>query len=178
MIHGPKEKKTQGSQRVIVQSLNPSSSTNQRVLRSLFLRPDVATVLHVAVFVYVDVQLQDGQAAARGKRRKAVIRDIFGVDHRGVTNLSAPIWFTGQRHFTVFLSRDATIVVGSVLEKHFDGDFTPDQEKEITFKRWPPGYNKVKTWLGTQRGKVLYCTTKGFTPNKMIFRHAELYMYV
>ena len=34
--------------------------------------------------------------------RKAVIRDNFGVDHRGVTNLSAPIWFTGRRHCTVF----------------------------------------------------------------------------
>ena len=39
-----------------------------------------------------------------------------------------------------FSSRDAIIVVGFVLDKHFDGDFTPDQEKEITFKRWPPGY--------------------------------------
>ena len=29
----------------------------------------------------VDVQLQDGQAAERGKRRKAVIRGISGVDH-------------------------------------------------------------------------------------------------
>ena len=103
MIHGPEErKKTQGSQRVIVRRLNPSSSTNQRVLSSLFPRPDVATVSHFAVFVDVDVQLQDGQAAARGKRRKAVIRDISGVDHWGVTNLSAPIWFTGQRHCTVF----------------------------------------------------------------------------
>ena len=27
------------------------------------------------------VQLQDSQAAARGKRRKAVIRDISGIDH-------------------------------------------------------------------------------------------------
>ena len=103
MIHGPEEKKkTQGSQRVIVRRLNPSSSTNQRVLRSLFPRPDVATVSHFAVFVDVDVQLQHGQAAARGQRRKAVIRDISGVDHWGVTNLSAPIWFTGQRHCTVF----------------------------------------------------------------------------
>ena len=97
-----REKKTQGSQRVIVRRLNPSSSTNQRVLRSLFPRPDVATVSHFAVFVDVDVQLQDGQAAARGQRRKAVIRDISGLDHWGVTNLSAPIWFTGQRHCTVF----------------------------------------------------------------------------
>ena len=68
MIHGPEEKKkkttTKGSQRVIVRRLNPSSSTNQRVLRSLFPRPDVATVSHFAVFVDVDVQLQDGQAAA------------------------------------------------------------------------------------------------------------------
>ena len=93
---------TQGSQRVIVRRLNPSSSTNQRVLRSLFPRPDVATVSHFAVFVDVDVQLQGGQAAARGQRRKAVIRDISGVDHWGVTNLSAPIWFTGQWHCTVF----------------------------------------------------------------------------
>ena len=104
MIHGPgeKKKKTQGSQRVIVRRLNPSSSTNQRVLRSLFPKPDVATVSHFAVFVDVDVQLQHGQVAARGQRRKAAIRDISGVDHWGVTNLSAPIWFTGQRHCTVF----------------------------------------------------------------------------
>ena len=83
LIHDPEEKKkkTQGSQRVIVRRLNPSSSTNQRVLRSLFPRPDVATVSLFAVFVDVDVQLQDGQAAARGQRRKAVIRDISGVDH-------------------------------------------------------------------------------------------------
>ena len=81
MILGPEEeKKTQGSQRVIVRRLNPSSSTNQRVLRSLFPRPDVATVSHFAVFVDVDVQLH-GLAAARGQRRKAVIREISGVDH-------------------------------------------------------------------------------------------------
>ena len=68
---------------MIVQRLkpqrDPSSSTNQRILRSLFPRPDVATVSHFAVFVGVDVQLQDGETAARGKRRKAVIRDISSV---------------------------------------------------------------------------------------------------
>ena len=37
-----------------------------------------------------------------GTAKKAVIRDISGVDHWGVTNLSAPIWFTGQWHCTVF----------------------------------------------------------------------------
>ena len=75
-----KKKKKKGSQRVIVRRRNLSSPTNQRVLRSLFLKPAAATVLHFAVFVDVDAQLQDGQAAARGKRRIAVIRDISGVD--------------------------------------------------------------------------------------------------
>ena len=65
-----KRKETQGNQRVIERSLNPSSSTNQRVLRNLFPRPDVATVLHFAVIVYVDVQLQDGQSAARESEEK------------------------------------------------------------------------------------------------------------
>ena len=73
MIHGSKrEKKTQGNQRVIERSLNPSSSTNQPVLRNLFPRSDVATALHFAVIVYVDaqLQLQDGQAAARENEEK------------------------------------------------------------------------------------------------------------
>ena len=95
----------------------------------LFPRPNVATVLHFAVFVFVDVQLQVGQDAARGQRRKAVIRDISSVGHRGVANLSAPIWFTGERHCTVFrhvmqlsllvfLSvRKAIIVVDFVVKK-------------------------------------------------------------
>ena len=52
---------------------------------------------------------------------------------------------TGALHR--FSSLDAITVVGSVLEKHFDGDFTPDQEKEITFKRWPPGYQSWKLGL-------------------------------
>ena len=87
---------------MIVRSLNPSSSTNQRVLKNLFPRPIIATVLHFAVFMYVDVQVQVGQAAARGQRRKAVIRAISGVDHPRVTNLSASIWFMGERYCTVF----------------------------------------------------------------------------
>ena len=46
-----------------------------------------------------------------------------------------------------FSSRDAIIVDGSALEKQFDGDFTQDQEKEITFERWPPGYQSWKVCL-------------------------------
>ena len=81
-IHGPKEKKTQGSQRVIVRRLNRSSSTNQRVLRSLAVSETRCRYrFALRFFADVVVQLQDSQAAARGKRRKAVIRDISGIDH-------------------------------------------------------------------------------------------------
>ena len=55
------------------------------------------------------------------------------------------VHWTGAWHR--FLSRDAIIVVGSMLEKHFEGGFNPDQEKEITFKRWPPGYQSWKLGL-------------------------------
>ena len=69
VIHVQKrKKKTQRSQRVIVRSLNPSSSTKQRVLKNLFPRPDVATILHFAV---CEVQLQVGQAAAHGQAGQA-----------------------------------------------------------------------------------------------------------
>ena len=69
MIHGPEERKKNTRKSACdCAKAQPSSSTNQRVLRSLFPRPDVATVSHFAVFVDVDVQtvqLQDGQPAAR-----------------------------------------------------------------------------------------------------------------
>ena len=58
------------------------------------------------------------------------------------TNL---VRWTGVLHR--FSSRDAIIVVGFVLEKHFVGDFTWDQEKEIIFKRWPAGYQSWKLGL-------------------------------
>ena len=102
VINGPKEKKHKEVSTWLCEVSTLHHLQNQRLLKNLFPRPDVATVLHFAVFVYVDVQLQVGQAAARGQRRKAVIRDISGVGHRAVTNLSATIWFTGERHCTVF----------------------------------------------------------------------------
>ena len=61
-----------------------------------------STFLLFAVFLHVAVQQHVGQDADRGQRRKADIRDTSGVDHRPVTILSAPIWFTGRRHCTVF----------------------------------------------------------------------------
>ena len=73
---------------------------HQWVLRSLIPRP--MSLPFCISFVYVDVQQQVGQAAVQGQRRKAVNHGISGVSHWGVTNLSTPIWFTGQRHCTVF----------------------------------------------------------------------------
>ena len=112
---------------------------NQRGLKNLFPRHDVATVLQVFSCTWM-CRCRIGRAAVRGQRRKAVIRDISGVDHWRLTNLSAPIWYNARRQCTVFSSRDTIIVVNAGLEKHFDGDFSPENEKEITFKRWPPGY--------------------------------------
>ena len=81
MIHGPEEKKktrmsacdcAKAQPFIIYKPASfeePVSETRRRYRFAL------------DVFVEVDVQLQDGQAAARGQRRKAVIRDISGVDH-------------------------------------------------------------------------------------------------
>ena len=105
MIHRPKENKKKNTKKSVCNCAKSQPFhhlQHQRVLKNLFLRPEVATVLRFALCVFVDVQLQVGQAAAWGQRRKAVIRDIFSVGHRGVTNLSASIWFTGKRDCTVF----------------------------------------------------------------------------
>ena len=142
-----RKKKTQGSQRVIVRRLHPSSSTNQRVLRSLFPRPDVATVSHFAVFVDVDVQ----QRTVRLQRGDSEEKRSHPWHFRCWSLRRNELECTNLVHWTEalhrFSSRDAIIVVCSVLEKHFDGDFTPDQEKKITFKRWPPGYQSWKLGL-------------------------------
>ena len=149
VIHGPKEKtqqkKTKKNKEVSVW-LCKVSTLHHLQTSEFWGACYVATVLHVTVIVYVDVQMQVGQAAARGKRRKSVIVNTFGVDHRG-----NELECTDLVHWTEalqrFSSRDAIIVAGSVLEKHLDGDFTPDQEKQITVKRWPPGYQSWKLGL-------------------------------
>ena len=138
--------KTQRSQRVIVRRLNPSSSTNQLVLRSLFPRPDVATVSHFAVFVDVDVTAaRSGCSAGTAKKSSHPWHFRCCSLRRNELECTDLVHWTEALHR--FSSRDAIIVVGSVLEKHFDGDFTPDQEKKITFKRWPPGYQSWKFGL-------------------------------
>ena len=152
VIHGPKEKKkTQWSQSVIARSINPSSFTKPASFRSLFRIPDVTTVLHFTVFLYVDAQLQVGQAAARGRAKRSShpwhFRCWSPKRNELECNRSGS---TGQRQNTVFrhvMQLSLLILCLIKIEKHFDGDFTPDQEKEITFKRWPPGYQTWKLTL-------------------------------
>ena len=117
-----------------------------------FRDPDVATVLHFAVIVYVDVQLQDGQAAARGKRRKAVTRDVSGVDHRGVTNLSSPISFTGQGIAPFFVTW-RNFRCWFCVRKALWRCFYPRSRKRDHFQTLATGVPKLKTWLGTQWDK-------------------------
>ena len=158
MIHGLKETKARQSQRVIALYCLQNQWVNQRALRSLFSRHDVSAVLHFAVsctWLY-KVQQHVGQAADhRGQRRKAVIRDISGVGNRAVTNMHE---CTNRVHWTEawhrFSSRDAIIVLGSVLEKHFLRWFYPRSRKRNHFQTLATGVPKLKTLLGTQRVKT------------------------
>ena len=156
MIHGPEErkKKTQGSQRVTVRRLNPSSSTNQRVLRSLFPRPDVATVSHFDVswtWMYSCRTVRLQRAGTAKKSSHPWHFRCWSLRRNELECTDLLHWTEALHRFS---SRDAIIVVGSVLEKHFDGDFTPDQEKKITFQTLSTGVPKLKTWLGTQRVNI------------------------
>ena len=103
---------------------------NQRVLRSLFPRPDVATVLHFAVIVYVHGCAAAGRSdCSAGKAKKSSYPWRFRCwsPRRNELECTDLVHWTGASHR--FSSRDGIFVVGSVLEKHFDGDFSQDQEK-------------------------------------------------
>ena len=170
MVQKRKKTTTKGSQRVIVRRLNPSSSTNQRVLRSLFPRPDVATVSHFAVFVDVDVRCtaagRSGCSAGTAKKSSHPWHFRCWSLRRNELECTDLVHWTEALHR--FSSRDAIIVVGSVLEKHFDSDFTPDQEKKITFKRWPPGYQSWK--LGLALNGLMLLGSKTLTRLSVFFK--------
>ena len=77
----------------------------------------------------------------------ARVENAYGLERARAGVTTDLVHWTGALHR--FSSRDAVIVVRSVLEKHFDSHFTP--EKEITFKRWPPGYQSLKLGLALNR---------------------------
>ena len=159
-----KKKKTQRSQSVIERSINPSSFAKPASFRSLFRRPDVATILHFAVFVYVVAQLQVGQAAARGQWRKAVVHDTCGVGDRSVTNLSTPIstpiyYRSGSLGrgtdcivFVTWCNYRCCFCVREALWRWF----YPRSRKRDHFQTLATGVPKLKTWLGTQRVKKAF----------------------
>ena len=168
MIHGPKETKARWSQPVITLYRLQNQRGNQRVLRSLFPRPDVSTVLLFAVFLHVGCTAARWSGCRSGTAKKSSHPWHFRCWSPSRNDLEC----TNLVHWTEalhrFSSRDAIIVVGSALEKHFDGDFTQNQEKEITFKRWPPGYQSWKLCLALNGLSVyddLICTTPRLCQN-------------
>ena len=102
---------------------------NHRVLRSLFPRPDVSTVLLFAVFLLVAVQSR-WSGCRSGTAKKSSHPWHFRCWSRSRNDLEC----TNLVHSEALYRFSSTIiVVGSEWEKHFDGDFSQD----LTFKRWP-----------------------------------------
>ena len=97
-----RKKKAQWSQSVIARSIKPSSFTKPASFRSLFRRPDVSTVLHFTVFLYVDAQLQVGQAAARGRAKRSSHPWQFRCWSPKRNEFDCTDWFHWTRHNTVF----------------------------------------------------------------------------
>ena len=168
MIHGPKETKARWSQPVITLYRLQNQRGNQRVLRSLFPRPNVSTVLLFAIFLHVAVQQHVGQDADPGQRRKAVIRDTSGVDHRAVTILSAPIWFTGRRHCTFFVTW-GYYRCRFCVRKAFWRWFYPRSRKRNHFQTLATGVPELKTLLGTQRVNTFPGISQNLPENVSIF---------
>ena len=102
MIHGPKETKARRSQPVITlyrlqKPARKPASFEEPVSETRCFHRFAIRSFPVGGCTVTLVRLQIGE-----QRRKSVIRDTSGVDHRTVTILRAPIWFTGRRHCTVF----------------------------------------------------------------------------
>ena len=110
-------------------------------------RDPVSLPFHASLFLCTWITVS-GRSGCRARKAKKSSHPwhfpCWSLRHNELecTNLVHWTWALHR-----FWARDAIIVVGSVLEKHFEGDFTPDQEKEITFKRWPPGYQSWKLCL-------------------------------
>ena len=139
--HGPKEKnKTQRSQCVIVRCLNPSSSTKPAGFEEL-----VSKTRFCYSFALLCFRVRGCTAAGffrlkRGESEEKQSSVTFRCWSPRRNELECINLVSWREALYGFSSPDVIMVVGFVLEKHFGGDFTPDQEKEITFKRWPPGY--------------------------------------
>ena len=81
------------------------------------------------------------------EKQSSMTFPVLTVGHRGVTELECINLVYWRDALYGLSSCDAIMVAGFVLDKHFDGGFTPDQQKEITFTRWPPGYKSWKLSL-------------------------------
>ena len=139
VIHGPKEKK-QRSQRVIVRSLNHSSSSKPASFEEPVSKTRCRYRFALRCFrVRGCTAVGRSGCSAGGSKGKqsSVTFPVLSPRRNELECINLVYWREAVYGFS---SRDAIIAVGFVLEKHFDGDFTADQEKDITFKRWPPGF--------------------------------------
>ena len=89
------------------------------------------------------VRLQQGQ------RRNAVIRDISGVGHRGVTNLTASIWF--ERDIVRFFATWCNYRFWFCVRRALWGWFYPRLRKRNHLERFATGVPTLKTLLDTPR---------------------------
>ena len=134
-----KKKKNQRSQRVIVRSLNPSSSTKPASFEEPVSKTQYRYRFALRSFHVHGCTAAGPPGCSAGTAKKSSHLWHFRCWSPRRNELECINLVYWREVLYGFSSRDSIFVVGSVLEKHFEGDFTPDQEKEITFKRWPPG---------------------------------------
>ena len=117
---------------------------NQWVLKNLFPRPDVDPVLHFAVFMYVDVQLLVGQAAARGQRRNQSSHPwhfwCWSPRRNELDCINLVHW---REALCDSSSRDAIFVVGTVRKALWRWVY-PRSRKRDHFQTLATGIRKLK----------------------------------
>ena len=150
-----REKKTQRSQRLIVRSLNPSSSTNKGVLSGLFSRPD-ACHNRFALRCYRARECtavgRSGCSAGKAKNSSYPWHFRCWSLRRNELECTDLVHWTGALH-RFFVTRCNYLCWFSV-RKAFWRWFYPRSRKRDHFQTLATGVPKLKTCLGTQRVKA------------------------
>ena len=147
IVQKRKKKEKKRSQRVIVRRLYPSSSTNQRVLRSLFPRCRYR-------FAFRSFRGRGCTAAGRSgcsavKAKKSSHPWHFRCWSLRRNELECTFWFTGRGiapFFVMWCYYCCWFCVGKALWRWF----YLRSRKRDHFQTLATGVRKLKTWLGTQ----------------------------
>ena len=143
-----REKNTQRSQRVI-RSLNPSSSSKPASFEEPVSKTRCRYRFCTSLFRVRGCTAAGRSGGSAGTAKKSSHPGHFRCWSLRLNELECINLVYWREALYGFSSRDAIIIIvaGFVLEKHFGGDFPADHEKDITFKRWPPGYQSWKLSL-------------------------------